>query len=42
MREPNKNYVYDLSELTSEELNEIAKYMRNNHGWKIVVTFERL
>ena len=30
----NKNKVYDLSELASEELEEVANYMQNNHGWK--------
>lgn len=37
MRELDKTKVYDLSELTIEELNEIANYMHNNHGWEYQV-----
>lgn len=37
MREPNKNKVYDLSELTNDELKEIANYMQSNQGWEYQV-----
>lgn len=32
-----ENEIYDLSELTSEELQELAKYMQINHGWEYQV-----
>lgn len=34
MKELDKSKVYDLSELTNDELKETAKYMQDNHGWK--------
>lgn len=37
MKELNKNCVYSLEDLTSEELKELAKYMQINHGWKYQV-----
>src|SRR5690606_21875890 len=37
----NKNKIYDLSELTSEELKKIFEYLKNTHNWDNVI-FENL